>query len=79
MNEQIKLTRRQKRRLNRENKRKSNRLKYIGNNLNFKYMLTYINLYKAMLDSAKGVKWKASVQKYMLNSFVNLYKVKKIY
>lgn len=77
MNEQIKLTRRQKRRLNRENKRKSNRLKYIGNNLNFKYMLTYINLYKAMLDSAKGVKWKASVQKYMLNSFVNLYKVKK--
>lgn len=71
------LTRRQKRRINREAKREFKKQKLIGKNLNFDEMLTYINLYKAMLDSAKGVKWKASVQKYILNSFMNLRKVKK--
>lgn len=71
------MTRRQKRRKNREQKRAERRLKYIGKNLDFEAMLNYVALYKAMLDSAKGVRWKASVQKYMLNSFVNLKKVKK--
>lgn len=71
------MTRRQKRRKNREQKRAERRLKYIGKNLDFETMLNYVALYKAMLDSAKGVRWKASVQKYMLNSFVNLKKVKK--
>lgn len=72
-----KLTRRQKRKANRIAKRETNKQKYIGKNLDFVVMLTYVNLYKAMLDSAKGVKWKASVQKYMLNAFVNLNKAKK--
>lgn len=71
------MTRRQKRRKNRGQKRAERQLKYIGKNLDFEAMLNYVALYKAMLDSAKGVRWKASVQKYMLNSFVNLKKVKK--
>ena len=60
------MTRRQKRRRNREQKRAKRRLKYIGKNLDFEAMLNFVALYKAMLDSAKGVKWKASVQKYTL-------------
>ena len=68
-NNKNKLTRRQKRKANRIAKRETNKQKYIGKNLDFVVMLTYVNLYKAMLDSAKGVKWKASVQKYMLNAF----------
>lgn len=71
------MTRRQKRRRNREQKRAKRRLKYIGKNLDFEAMLNFVALYKAMLDSAKGVKWKASVQKYTLNAFVNLKKAKK--
>lgn len=70
-------TRRQKRYERRKQKRLDNRERILGENIKFKTMCTYFALYTAMLDSAKGVKWKASVQRYILNSFFNVNKSKR--
>lgn len=41
---------------------------------NFESVISPDNLYKAMLDSRRGVHWKASVQRYNMNQLKNIFK-----
>jgi len=71
------MSRRSKRYERRQEKRQSKRLKALAENLKFENISSYTSLYEAERLSAKGVRWKASVQKYELNLFSNLYKTRK--
>lgn len=66
------MTRRQGRYERRQAQRKLKREKALQNVGNIDNVISYSSLYTAALQSAKGVKWKASVQKYLLNLFVNI-------
>lgn len=66
------MTRRQGRYERRQKERKLKREKALQNYGNIDNVINYAALYKAALQSAKGVKWKASVQKYLLNLLVNI-------
>lgn len=68
--------RRQNRYLRRKEQREKRRLQALKNNLTFDNVNNYKSLYKAANKSAKGVKWKASVQKYFLNLFTHLARTK---
>lgn len=70
-------TRRQKRYLRRMEKREQKRLKAISENLNFDNVISLSSLYSSAYSSAKGVKFKASVQKYLLNLFPSIYQSRK--
>ena len=68
------MTRRQKRYLRRQEKRSKNKEKF--KNITFENVASLQSLYNATWDSAKGVKWKASVQKYTLNTLFNICKTR---
>ena len=68
-----KLTRRQKRKANRIAKRETNKQKYIGKNLDFVVMLTYVNLYKAKkLNPGKVDKIESKCAKIYVECFCKL-------
>lgn len=66
------MSRRQNRRLRRILKRDKNKI-----TVSYDDVISYKSLYRSAFVSAKGVKWKASVQKYRLNLFSNLYKTRR--
>ena len=57
-------------------KRAYNRQKALGENLKFENVCSISSLYKAAFKSAKGVMFKESVQRYLLNLFSNLYRTR---
>jgi retron-type reverse transcriptase len=69
------MSRRQKRYLRRKEKREKAKEKF--KNIDFENVASLESLYKASYSSAKGVKWKASVQKYLLNLLFNISKTRK--
>lgn len=69
--------RRQKRYERRQIEREIKRNIKLYNASDFESVAGEKSLYNAAWKSAKGVKWKASVQKYLLNIFSNIYKTKK--
>ena len=69
--------RRQKRYERRQKERAEKRENKLAAYLNFENVISYSALYKAAWEASKGVKWKASVQKYLLNLASNLYKTRK--
>lgn len=71
------MTRREKRYRNRQNKRIKKRQEKLSQNLKFENVCSISSLYKSAFQSAKGVMWKVSVQKYMLNLFTNIAKTRK--
>lgn len=66
------MSRRQNRYLRRNLKRETNKIC-----VKYENVIAYSSLYKSAFISAKGVKWKASVQRYRLNLFSSLYKSRK--
>lgn len=66
------MTRRQKRYLRRKEKREKNKPE-----IKYDDIISYSALYNSAFCSAKGVKWKASVQRYLLNLFSMLYQTRK--
>ena len=69
------MSRRQNRYLRRKAKREKQKERF--KNITFENVAGLDSLYKAAYDSAKGVKWKASVQKYLLNLLFNINKTRK--
>lgn len=69
--------RRTNRYLRRQEKRKKKKQELINNKYNYETAIQYSSLYKSANLSAKGVRWKASVQKYLLNMFPNIVRAKK--
>ena len=69
--------RRQKRYERRQKERAEKRKIKLVPYSNFENVISYSSLYKAAWEASKGVKWKASVQKYLLNIFPNIYKTRK--
>lgn len=67
------MSRRQKRYLRRMEARANKRQKALGKNLKFENICSISSLYKAAFKSSKGVIFKESVQRYLLNLFSNLY------
>ena len=67
--------RRQNRYLRRKEQREKKKEKI--KNINFEDVAGLDSLYKAAYASAKGVRWKASVQKYTLNLLFNINKTRK--
>lgn len=65
-------TRRQKRYERRKEKRNKNR-----SNITYADVISVSALYNSAFCSAKGVKWKASVQRYLLNIFPLIYQSRK--
>lgn len=65
------MSRRSRRRLNRDLKKQKN---YVYKTL--EDVASYESLYKAAKDSTKHVRWKASVQKFNINLFQNLYNLR---
>lgn len=66
------MTRRQKRYERRKEKRNKNR-----SNITYADVISVSALYNSAFCSAKGVKWKASVQRYLLNIFPLIYQSRK--
>lgn len=66
------MTRRQRRYLRRKEKREKNKPK-----ITYADIISYSALYNSAFCSAKGVKWKASVQRYLLNIFSLIYQSRK--
>lgn len=62
------MTRRQRRYLRRKEKREKNKPK-----ITYADIISYSALYNSAFCSAKGVRWKASVQRYLLNIFSMIY------
>lgn len=69
--------RRQRRYDRRQRERAEKRKNKLAAYSNFENVISYSALYKAAWEASKGVKWKASVQKYLLNLASNLYKTRK--
>lgn len=69
--------RRQNRYIRRNQKREEKRKQNLKDFLKFENVISFKSLYKAANDSAKGVRWKESVQRYMLNIFVNISKLRR--
>lgn len=61
------MTRRSKRQERRNNKRLEKKNNYCKKYDNFNQLTDYENLYNSALKAGKGVSWKASVQKYLIN------------
>ena len=71
------MSRRQNRRLRRIAERKERRENFLKKYDNFENIAGLDSLYKAAEESAKGVKWKQSVQRYMVNIFPNIAQTRK--
>lgn len=69
--------RRQKRYERRKKKREETRLKNLSQYLDFSNVCSIKSLFEAVFLSAKGVKWKESVQRYLLNIFSNISRTRK--
>lgn len=67
--------RRQNRYLRRKAEREKKKEKF--KDINFENVASLESLYNASYNSSKGVRWKASVQKYMLNLLFNIQKTRK--
>lgn len=71
------MSRRQNRLLRRKAKRDKQREKYLKKYDDFEQVAALDSLYKAAEESAKGVRWKQSVQRYMVNIFPNIAQTRK--
>lgn len=71
------MSRRENRYKRRKEKREKRRLEALKDFLDFESVASFASLYKAAEESAKGVKWKASVQRYMCNLFSNIAQTRK--
>lgn len=71
------MSRRQNRRLRRIAKREERREDFLKRYDNFENVAGLDSLYKAAEESAKGVRWKQSVQRYMVNIFPNIVQTRK--
>lgn len=58
-------------------KRIENKYKKVGNNLNFDAVCNFESLYNSAFKAAKGVRWKISVQRYLLSALTNTVKLKR--
>lgn len=71
------MSRRQNRRLRRIAKREERREDFLKRYDNFENVAGLDSLYKAAEESAKGVRWKQSVQRYIVNIFPNIVQTRK--
>lgn len=71
------MTRRQKRYERRMQKRVNKKLEKVGGNLNFNQLCNFETLYISAFKAAKGVRWKISVQRYLINVLVNTVKLQR--
>ena len=71
------MSRRKDRRFRRDEKRKKNREQKLEKYQDFNNFCSYASLYDASRQSANGIRWKESVQRYRLNLFTNLYETRK--
>lgn len=71
------MSRRQNRYLRRQEKRRIKRDQNLKKYDDFEMVASIDSLYKAAHESANGVKWKHSVQRYMLNIFPNIAQTRK--
>jgi len=68
------MSRRKNRYERRKSKRKSKRIENLAQYDNFEKVISCESLYDAAIEAAKGVSWKESVQRYMLNICMNIAK-----
>lgn len=71
------MSRRKKRYERRKSKRNSKRIENLSQYDNFEKVISCESLYDAASEAAKGVSWKESVQRYMLNICMNIAKTHK--
>lgn len=58
-------------------KRVNKKLEKVGENLNFNRLCNFETLYISAFKAAKGVRWKISVQRYLINVLVNTVKLQR--
>ena len=66
-------TRREKRRERRYLIREVKRLKFLSKYNNFNILTNFKNLYNSAIKASKGVKWKASVQRYLNSILIRVF------
>ena len=71
------MSRRQKRYERRMQKRTDKLNSKVGKNLNFDAVCDFEALYNSAFKAAKGVRWKISVQRYLLNVLINTVKLQR--
>lgn len=67
---EVGMSRRKKRYENRQKRRQEKMQSFIKPFDDFRNVASFKSLYQAALDASKGVSWKASVQRYLLNIVV---------
>ena len=71
------MSRRQKRYERRMQKRTDKLNSKVGKNLNFDAVCDFEALYNSAFKAAKGVRWKISVQRYLMNALINTVKLQR--